>query len=155
MKILTCLLAAVSFVGPAASAAEDASTNTDAIRAADEQWERVFAAKNLDASVEMCAPDGAVLAPNAPAAMGRDSIRKLFESFFAIPGFQISWHANGGGVARSGDLGYTTGVYQLRFNDPSGKAMTDTGKYVTVWKQSGGKWQVVRDIFNSDLAQGK
>jgi ketosteroid isomerase-like protein len=155
VRIFIGLAVAVSLAGLATAAAQDANTNTDAIRGADEQWERVFTAKNLDASVAVCAPDGAVLPPNAPAAAGREQIRKLFEGFFATPGFQISWHATAVGVARSGDLGYTTGFYDLRFNDQSGKAVTDTGKYVTVWRQSGGAWQVVRDIFNSDLAPGK
>lgn len=156
MKIVVPSFATVGFLAFAVfAAAQDRNKNADSIRAADEQWERVFAAKNLDSSVEVCAPEGAVLPPNASAATGHDQIRKLFESFFALPGFQISWNATGAGVARSGDLGYTTGVYQMRFNDPSGKAITDTGKYVTVWRQSRGKWEVVRDIFNSDLAYSK
>jgi ketosteroid isomerase-like protein len=128
-------------------AAQDAS---EEIRAADKNWEQVFAAKNLEASVDVCAPDGAVMPPNAPIAAGREQIRKLFQGFFAIPALQLSWHPTKTGA--SGDLGYSTGVYQMHFNDPSGKPASDTGKYVTVWQRGGnGKWQVVRDIFNSDL----
>jgi ketosteroid isomerase-like protein len=55
-------------------------------------------------------------------------------------------------VAKSGELGYTSGTYQMTFNDPSGKPISDTGKYVTVWKkQSDGGWKVLLDSFNSDL----
>ena len=129
-----------------------AQAPADAIKAADQNWERVFAARDLDASVNACAPDGAVLPPSAPIAAGHEAIRKLFQAFFATPGFNITWHATYAEAARSGDLGFSTGVYTLRFNDASGNSATDTGKYVTVWKRSpDGKWLVVRDIFNSDL----
>lgn len=49
-----------------------------------------------------------------------------------------------------------TGVYQMSFKDPSGKTISDRGKYITVWKkEAGGKWKVALDIFNSDLAAGR
>jgi ketosteroid isomerase-like protein len=55
-------------------------------------------------------------------------------------------------VARSGDLGYSQGTYDLTFNDPSGKPMTDRGKYLEVWKkQADGSWKCAVDTFNSDL----
>jgi ketosteroid isomerase-like protein len=82
----------------------------------------------------------------------KDAIGKLFSGFFALPALKISWHPVRVQVAKSGELGYTSGTYQMAFNDPSGKAISDTGKYVTVWKkQSDGSWKVLLDIFNSDL----
>jgi ketosteroid isomerase-like protein len=145
-------LAIVTFFALTAARPQAARDTTGGIRTADQDWARVFAAKNLDASVAICAPDGAVLAPNAPIAAGREEIRKLFQGFFAIPGFQITWHPTKIEVARSGEIGYSSGVYEMQFKDASGKPASDTGKYVTIWKRTpDGKWQVVRDIFNSDL----
>lgn len=124
----------------------------DEILAADQQWLKVFAAKDLEKSVALCADDGSVLAPNAPLATGKEAIGKLFSGFFALPALQISWHPTKAQVAKSGELGYTSGTFQMTFNDPSGKPISDTGKYVTVWKkQSDGSWKVLLDIFNSDL----
>ncbi len=55
-------------------------------------------------------------------------------------------------VARSGELAYVVGVYQITPKDPEGKALADTGKLVEVWKkQADGKWKTVADIFNSDV----
>jgi len=55
-------------------------------------------------------------------------------------------------VARSSDLAYLMGVYQLTMKDPQGKPVMDQGKLVEVWKkQADGKWKTVADIFNSDL----
>lgn len=70
------------------AAGQTHATGVDAVRAADQGWNRVFGAKDLDKSVGYCAKDGSVLAPNAPAATGRDAIRTLFTGFFALPKFQ-------------------------------------------------------------------
>jgi hypothetical protein len=44
------------------------------------------------------------------------------------------------------------GTYQLNTKDAQGKPVSDTGKFVEVWKkQADNKWKVVADIFNSDL----
>jgi ketosteroid isomerase-like protein len=40
----------------------------------------------------------------------------------------------------------------MTFNDPTGKTVSDKGKYVTVWKkQKDGSWKVLLDVFNTDL----
>ncbi len=55
-------------------------------------------------------------------------------------------------VARSGELAYLNGTYELTMNDASGKPANDRGKYVEVWKkQADGAWKCVADIWNSDL----
>jgi ketosteroid isomerase-like protein len=123
-----------------------------ALQAADQEWLTVFSAKDMEKSLAFCDPSGSVLAPNAPIAEGREAIAKLFSGFFALPNFKIAWQVNKASVARSGELGYTSGAYQFSFSDPSGKTVSDTGKYVTVWKkQANGSWKVLLDIFNTDL----
>ena len=55
-------------------------------------------------------------------------------------------------VARSGDIAYIRGTYDVAMNDPKGKPMKDTGKLVEVWKkQSDGGWKCAVDTWNSDL----
>ena len=56
-------------------------------------------------------------------------------------------------VAKSGELGYLYGTYQLSIKDPKGgPAITDTGKVLEVWKkQSDGKWKCIVDTYNSDI----
>jgi ketosteroid isomerase-like protein len=143
-----CLVASLSF-------AQKGMSPTDAVRTADQDWEKVFAAKDLGKSVAFCAQDGAVLGANAPIANGAEAISKLFAGFFALPNLKMSWSVNRADVAKSGELGYTSGVYEMSFSDPSGKTIQDKGKYVTVWKkQADGSWKVLLDIFNSDLPPG-
>lgn len=151
------VVAKIAFAGAAVVLAGQAAwcDSADELKAADRGWERVFAAKDLEASVAACAADGAVLAPNATIAKGREEIRRLLQGFFALPGFEISWHATEAVVAKSGELGYSSGTYEMHVNDASGEPAADRGKYVTIWKKEpGGSWRVLRDIFNSDSPAG-
>ncbi len=68
-----------------------------------------------------------------------------------MPGFALSFGSTKIEVAKSGDIAYDVGTFELRFNDASGKPTTEIGKYVVVWKKQADKqWKVVADIFNTD-----
>ena len=124
-------------------------TPEDEIRAADQAWLEAFAAGDLERSLQFCADDCAVMVPNAPAAQGRAAIRELFRGWFK-PDLKIRWMPDR--VEASGSLGFSSGSYEMSFED-SGRTISDRGKYVIVWKkQANGSWKVVRDISNSDLA---
>jgi ketosteroid isomerase-like protein len=145
----------VFFFNTSIAAGKRPMTPTDAVRAADEEWMKVSSAKDIDKSVAFCDEKGAVLSPNAPIAEGRQAIAKSFSGFFSLPALKITWHADKADAARSGELGYTSGTYQMSFSDSAGKTISDRGKYVTVWKeQSDGSWEVLLDIFNSDMPAG-
>ena len=123
----------------------------DEIRAADRAWLEAFAAGDLDGSLAFCAEDCEVLPEHAPRARGREAIRELFARWFK-PGLKISWTPDTVGAAASGDLGFSSGSYQMSFIDAAGNVVSDHGKYVVVWKkQADGSWKVVRDISNTDL----
>ena len=124
----------------------------DAIRTADQQWMAAYAAKDVDKSAAFMAPDGAIYAPNAPAAQGLEAVKSMTAEMFKLPDVKLSWTPTLVEAAKSGDLGFSSGTYEFSFKDPSGKTVSDKGKYVTVWKkQADGSWKVVRDIFNSDM----
>jgi ketosteroid isomerase-like protein len=122
-----------------------------ALRDADQAWFKVFAAKDLKKSVDFCLADGSVLPPNEPIATGHEAIEKNFAGFFALPNLMIDWKPTKTQIAGSGEMGVTSGVYQMSFTGPNGSTIKDTGKYVTVWKKEKGVWKVWLDIFNSDL----
>jgi ketosteroid isomerase-like protein len=70
----------------------------------------------------------------------------------AMPGFGVTWTSNMAEVASSGDVGYTSGTYDLHANAPDGSPFSDHGKYLTVWKKdTTGAWKVAADMFNSDM----
>ncbi len=121
-------------------------------RAADAAWLKAYTAKDLDKAVAFCDEQGSMLMPNTPIATGKDAIAKLIASHFAMHYSKLTWHPNSVGVARSGELGYTSGTYELRFQDATGKTITDKGKYLIVWKKHpDSTWKVLFDMSNSDL----
>lgn len=122
-----------------------------AIRDADAQWSKTAGAKDVDGTVAYYTDDATVLSPNAPMTTGKPAIRAVWAELLG-PGTSIAWQASKVEVARSGDLSYIMGTYQLTMKDPQGNPVNDKGKFVEVWKkQADGKWKVVADIFNSDL----
>src|SRR6266487_3362383 len=136
-----------------AGAAPAADTKLEqALRDADAQWSAAAGAKDLDKTVSFYSDDAVVNPPNAAAATTRAAIRKVWQDLLASPGLAISWKATKVEVAKSGDIGFVSGTYELTMNDASGKPVPDRGKYVEVWeKQADGKWKCGADIWNSDL----
>lgn len=126
------------------------AADESAIREADAQWSKTAGANDLEATVAYYTDDAALLPPNAPIATGKQAIHAVWAGLLG-PGVSLSWQATKVEVARSGDLGYLRGTYQLTMKDPKGATMSEKGKMVEVWKkQADGKWKVVADIFNSD-----
>jgi uncharacterized protein (TIGR02246 family) len=122
------------------------------LRDLDAKWSKVATDKDVEGFLGFYADDAMAFPPNAPIVSGKEAMRKPTTELMANPGFAMSWEVTKTEAARSGDLGYTIGTYELTVNDPKGKPVTDRGKYVTVWKkQADGTWKVAADIFNSDL----
>lgn len=141
-----------SAISAGASLGQTSEKASDALLAADAAWMKVYAAKDLEKSVGFFDNQGSMLPSNAPIASGKGAITKSLASAFATPDYTLSWHANKVGVARSGELGYTSGTYDFSMKDASGKTISDKGKYLTVWKrEADGAWKVLFDTYNSDL----
>jgi ketosteroid isomerase-like protein len=60
----------------------------------------------------------------------------------------ISIEMNDTEVYAHGDVGYMAGTYTVA---DAGGAIIDKGKYVDIWRQVDGKWQISRAIWNSNL----
>ena len=149
---LASLTFLVSFFFICAASASDTKAIEQALRDLDAQWSAAAAAKDLEKTISFYSQDALVLPTNAPAATTKEAIRNTWKDLLASPGVAISWKTTKVEVARSGDIAYTTGTYELTMNDASGKPINDRGKYVEVWKkQTDGKWKVAVDIWNSDL----
>jgi uncharacterized protein (TIGR02246 family) len=128
--------------------ADTRAADESAIRDLDTQWSKAAAANDLEGTVSYYSDDASMLPPNAPIAVGKQAIRATWTSLLGSGG-SVTWQVSKVEVARSGDLAYLIGVYQVTAKDPQA---TDRGKLVEVWKkQPDGKWKTVADIYNSDL----
>jgi uncharacterized protein (TIGR02246 family) len=147
-----CSLITCNLTGCKGTATEpDIGSETEEIRALDASWVSAGQSKNVDAWVAFYADDATVLPPNEPAATSREAIRKSVSELLMLPGLSIDWKPTRIEVARSGELAYLYGAYNLAWDDSS-KRSTDKGKNVEIWKkQSDGQWKCVVDTWNSDL----
>lgn len=124
----------------------------NSLLAADAAWLKAYQSKDATAAAAFYAKDGAMLAPNRPLLTGQSALTKFIAQSFKLDDYDIVWHAKKAAVARSGELGYTSGSYEMSFRPPRAKLFLDKGKYLMVWrKQPDGAWKVLFDISNSDL----
>jgi ketosteroid isomerase-like protein len=79
--------------------------------------------------------------PGAFPILGREAVTKFVEtSTLAVD----EWEGIDGGVARSGELGYTYGRYGIRVSGTSEK-----GYFTHVWKRDGkGEWKLVAEVMS-------
>jgi ketosteroid isomerase-like protein len=132
--------------------ADNRVADSAAVQKADADWSAAAQAKQADAWVAFYADDAVVLPPNDKMATNKDAIRKTITDLLALPGLSVSWQTTKAEAARSGDLAYTYGTYELTSDDASGKPTSDHGKYSEVWKkQADGSWKCIVDMWSSDL----
>jgi ketosteroid isomerase-like protein len=141
--ILLCL-----FVSPLATFGQDNPNWTSLVAA-----ERAFATASLAkgtraAFLEFLAEDSILFRPGPVPG------KKWIEEHSAPPTL-LTWEPTFADVAQSGDLGYTTGPWEIRPSSPKDKP-TAYGHFVSVWKrQTDGVWKVVVDLGISHAASGE
>ena len=133
-----------------AAAAVNTGADEQAIRGQVDRWLQLVKAKDAAAIAALYAEDGAVMPSNAPIGEGRAAIQQTWASMMRTPGLDMTFVPEQIIVSTSGDMALDRGTYRLAFA-PKGKAQTDTGKYVVVWRKIGSEWKAAADIFNSDL----
>ena len=135
----------------ASLSAAKGSSDEDAIRKLDAGWSAAAQSKDVEKSVGVYAEDAVFLPNGASIATGKTQIRDSWSHLMALPGVELKFAPTNIEVAKSKDMAYDVGTYQLKVNDPQGNPATQIGKYVVVWKKQADKqWKVVADIFNPD-----
>lgn len=122
----------------------------------DARWSGVAGTKDAAAVAAFYADDAVVYPPNSPMIVGRAGAERAWGEVFALPEGSISWSTVHSGMARAGDVGYTSGTYVMSFKGPDGKAVRDNGKFLCIWKrQADGSWKSIHDMWNTDLPMGR
>ena len=139
MKPLLALIAVFAALSASAQKPEQA------LMKADRDFQQATAAHRLDGWMSYMA-DNAVLFNLSPAVSGKAAIADFYRASFANPDFQLTWSPSRAEMFPSGDMGYTSGRYELRVKDAKGNPVMRKGSYVTVWKkQADGNWKVMAD----------
>jgi ketosteroid isomerase-like protein len=137
----------------AACAPDAREADEEAIRQADIAWSETGETKDLQAQMEFYTDDPTpiMMPPNAPMTVGKEAILEGLRALYDVPGFSVKWQPAEVEVARSGDIGFVRGAWEMTQIDADGYPAHDKGKYIEIWKkQANGTWKVAVDIFNSD-----
>jgi uncharacterized protein (TIGR02246 family) len=146
----TFCLSLLALIGCTQTAPDTRAADENELKELDAQWSKTAEARDLDATLTYYADDAVVMPGDAPVANSKQAIRDLWTPMMSS-NISVSWQLNQAEVARSGDLGYARGVYQLVTKDSAGKITTERGKLLEVWKkQSDGKWKCAVDNFSAD-----
>jgi len=154
-----CLLAGVAagllLAGCSPAAHNDAATadasasHEQAIRSAVADWLDQIRKRDAAAIAQNYTEDGVLMPPGAPLAEGRAAIEQAWRGMMETPGFELTFEPTSIVVASAGDMAMDRGTYRFSSTGASGP-VTETGKYVVVWKNVNGDWKAAADIFNSD-----
>ena len=99
------------------------------------------------AFLEYIDSNGVLLRPGHLPIIGADAIDYLIQQNDS--GYILKWEPKNASVAKSGELGYTYGVYALK---PSQKDTIIYGTYVSIWKKEmNGSWKYVLDCGNEGI----
>ena len=139
---------------PAATAPDTHDADVKAISDYETQWNSDWAAKDADKVLAHYADDAIVMTPGEAPMKGKDAIKSGLGGMMADKALSLSFKATKVDVAKSGDLAYTQGDYELTVTNPkTHKPVTDHGTYVTTYrKQADGSWKAIVDIATSGPA---
>jgi uncharacterized protein (TIGR02246 family) len=122
----------------------------------DAAGERMLAfatSEDADSMASLYAEDARMYPQGEPVVEGREAIRAKYAEWFAMGSaqFDIRRHS----ITANGPIAIERGAYTMTIRPDPGApagmtAMTDTGKYVLVWKRVNGQWLIADDIANSD-----
>jgi ketosteroid isomerase-like protein len=142
MKIASCISAGLAVIVAAGLAgAQSSSRSLQTLIEAERAFSRLSEEKGTrEAFLTYLADDSVVFLPRPVPG------RKAYEEAPADSPTLLTWNPAYAEVSPAGDLGYTTGPYQVG-NRNNSAAVPRFGHYVSLWqKQPNGLWRVVLDI---------
>ena len=151
---LLSLATAFIVIGSISTQAADSAADEAALKADPAAWFKAFNAGDADAVTKLYAEDGIVMAPNAPASVGRAAIREFIASGikeFKSAGLSFKDHTVTG-VGVFGDTGWLSGTYSVA--NTAGQ-IAEKGKFLSVYRRTKEGWRLIRDIWNADAPPPK
>lgn len=144
----TSILLACAITGSAQSSNSPASAESaNVFRRLREEWASHLRQKQIEASVEMFAPDADFLPPDGTRIHGTAELRKLYQSVTAA--FDSDLIFDSSRVEISGDLAYDTGSYREQLTErTTNKPHMLTGTYLTIYRRdSANHWRIVEQAW--------
>ena len=153
---LPILLAAAALGCQAAPPRDTSAEAKQAIDAADAQWARLTAAGRADSLADLYHANGVMLPPNMAPVHGREAIRAFLTTMNSMSSPPPTLRVWAESVWASGPHALAVGRWHFAWpataKRPPGAPAADSGKYMVRWVNENGRWLMVQDIWNSDVA---
>ncbi len=120
------------------------------IEAANARFSALAAKGDAAGLAALYAADGQVLPAGSDPIKGTEAIQKFWQGALdsGVGGIVLTTVE----VFGRGPTATEVGQYELR--DKAGKAL-DHGKYIVVWRHEGSQWQLLRDMFSTNVPASK
>ena len=141
MKKLIILFTALGMAG----CMQAPQADLEGLKSMRDAWQSAYDAGDAAALAAIYEEDSALMPPNSTPVTGRATIETFWGDFMASGG---SVKITDSEAYAHGDVGYKVGTFTMT---DSGGMVLDEGKYVELWRHVDGRWQMHRDIWNSDL----
>jgi uncharacterized protein (TIGR02246 family) len=115
------------------------------IEAANAEFSAAFSKGDGAALASLYTAEGQVLPANSPPIRGREAVRKFWQG--AIDSGIATVTLKTVEVYGHGATATEVGEYEL--HDKGGKVL-DQGKYIVIWRHTGAKWMLMRDMFSTN-----
>ena len=150
IRSMAAVAAALALTGclKGAHGSVDTAQISDSIKAQEAQWEKDYAAKDVNALAGHYAQDAALGGPGDPVATTDADRREALQGLVTDPNLKLNFAADRVQVAAAGDYAYSRGHYSMTMTDKATyKPVESTGSYLTVYKkESDGSWKAVEDF---------
>jgi ketosteroid isomerase-like protein len=149
--VTSSILATGAIVGCGAPSV-DVSAETEAVRARSDALVTAEAAQDVEQALAYYADDAVVQPGGVPQVQGKKAIGDLYRQFGGFEGGQLKEFSSSRThlqVSAAGDLAFEYGVNRMVLARPE-EDLLDMGKYLAVWKKSGGEWYMAAISFTSD-----
>ena len=148
MKIVYLFISSVFLF--ACSGDNNMNQNIQVLINADRAFSDLSVKEGMNAAfLAYCAKDGVLLKPDSRPVAGIAAVSEMLDKRDDST-VELTWEPIHAMVAKSGDLGYTYGIYNLHVK-VSGEHLK--GTYVSVWIQEDGQWKFVLDSGNEGLGE--
>ncbi len=122
----------------------------NAIEEGSAKWTEAYNRGDAAGVAALYTEDAKAMPPNGEMVNGRRGIQDLWNGLMQMGVKDVK--LNTVDVGGSGNTAYEIGNYSLTIQPEGQAAMTDSGKYVVVWKrQADGTWKLHVDIWNSNM----
>jgi len=128
----------------------DVATVRKAIEEGSAKWTEAYNRGDAAGVAALYTEDATAMPPNSEMVKGRQGIQGLWNNLMTMGVKDVKLTTTD--VGGNGNTTYEIGNYSLTIQPEGQAAMTDSGKYVVVWKrQADGTWKLHVDIWNSNM----